>query len=41
MKKITKVMATIGILGTMAGYGVYVYKSNEKRMQKYMNYIMK
>ena len=42
MKKMAKIMTTMGIIGGMAGIGAYMYMNmNKCNYKKYMNYIMK
>lgn len=40
MKKITKTMMVMGVLGTMCGMGACMYKQNSKKIQnKYKTYL--
>ena len=42
MKKIAKVVTTIGLIGGMAGIGAYMYMNCDKsKCKKYIDYIMK
>ena len=42
MKKMSKVMTTIGLIGGMVGIGAYMYMNYDKtKYKKYIDYIMK
>ena len=42
MKKMAKIMTAVGIMGGMAGFGMYMYMNCDKnKCKKYLDYIMK
>ena len=40
MKKLTKTMMVMGVVGSMCGMGAYMYKQNSKKIKnKYKTYL--